>query len=118
LLSHSIQFKQEEIHAFDFRCNNCKHDYQFRNGQLLSKEHERDLSKEREGIKRTALETAVDRRCPECGGPLTTPYGLAAKCEWCDQEYVMKDGELERKISESTKRKPAMREFYAVYRER
>jgi uncharacterized protein YbaR (Trm112 family) len=112
LLSHGVRFEKTEIHAFDFCCDKCNRKYEFKDGELAAKPHERDVTAESEAIKYAELEDAVSHRCPDCGGPIVNPYGLALRCEWCGQAYSLNDGELQQKKTDQPDRKPTMRDFY------
>jgi transposase-like protein len=118
-LSHDVRFdKPREIHEFNFRCDQCNGEYQFKDGQLAAKALERDLIAESEAMRDAELQDAMDRRCSHCGGPIVNPYGLALRCEWCGRDYSVNDGELQEKQKDQPKRKPAMRDFYALHEER
>ena len=118
-LSHDVRFeKPREIHEFNFRCEHCRREYRFKDGELLTKGHERDLNAESESMKPLELQDGLSRRCSQCGGPIVNPYGLALRCEWCGQAYSMSDGELQQKNTDQPERKPTMRDFYALHEKR
>jgi ribosomal protein S27AE len=118
-LSHVKRYSQPEaIHEFNFRCDSCKREYQFKDDQLIEKALQRNLGLEDEAIKQSDLQTGINRRCPECGGPINNKYGLVLLCEWCQQEYSLTEGELQARPSEQPESKPMRREFHAIHQKR
>jgi DNA-directed RNA polymerase subunit M/transcription elongation factor TFIIS len=110
-LSHVKRYPQPEaIHEFNFRCESCNRKYQFKEGQLQEKALERNLRHEDEAVRHTELEIGINRRCPDCGGPIKNRHGFALRCDWCYREYSLVDGELQARTLEQ-ELKPTMREF-------
>jgi transposase-like protein len=67
-LSHVKRYsKLQAIHEFNFRCQSCKREYQFKDDQLTEKAPERNLGLEDEAITHSELQTGINRRCPESG---------------------------------------------------
>ena len=111
--------KPREIHEFNFNCGSCNRKFQFRDDQLIEKPPERDPAAEISAVHNTQLKNAVNRRCLQCGGPITKGLGLSAlNCDWCHQEYSLVDGELLAKPPDLTEPKPKISEFYAVHARR
>jgi hypothetical protein len=111
-LSHVKRYPQPEaIHEFNFRCDSCNREYQFKDNHLTEKAHERNLGREDEAVRHTELENGINRRCTDCGGPIKNRYGLALRCDWCCQEYSLIEGELQARPTEQEPSKPTMREF-------
>jgi hypothetical protein len=69
------------VHEFEFRCDKCKQDYNLKDGELTTKTHERDIIAESSGIIHTEATEAVNRRCPQCGGPISK-VGLSLRCNY------------------------------------
>lgn len=111
LLSHIRRWEEpQEVHEFEFRCEACKHDYLYKEGQFTSKTHERDVIAEGEGIRHAESQSATNRRCSQCGGPITGQGGAFVRCEWCHQEYEVNSGELQLR-PDRPQVKPTLREF-------
>lgn len=99
-----------EVYEFDFRCDTCKREYRFRDGKLEEVKVERNPVAEHMAMHKAELDTARNRRCPQCGGPLDD--WLA--CGWCHERYSIDNGELIPKLEELLKHKPKMSDFYAL----
>jgi DNA-directed RNA polymerase subunit RPC12/RpoP len=79
-LSHVKRCPQPEaIHEFNFRCDSCNREFQFKEGQLHEKAHERNLGREDEVARHSELEIGINRRCPDCGGRIKNRYGHALR---------------------------------------
>ena len=70
--------KPREIHEFNFNCGSCNRKFQFRDDQLVEKPPERDPAAEIAAVHSTQLKDAFNRRCLQCGGPITKGLGLSA----------------------------------------
>ena len=104
-----------EAHEFTFSCESCKREYQFKDDRIIEKRPDKDPLAEALAIQHSQLYDAINRRCLNCGGPITNG-GLALRCEWCHQEYSAIDGYLQPKIIDQPQPRPSMREFYALHR--
>ena len=70
------------VDEFSFSCESCKREYQFKEGQLIEKRPLQDPLVETLAIKGGQQQVAVNRRCLQCGGPITDgPEFHALRCD-------------------------------------
>jgi len=85
----------EQVHEFTFQCGSCNREYHYRDFELKEKRPKRDPAAEALAVERSQLLVAANRRCPDCGGPITGLNGLYVfHCDWCHEEYRIIEGEL------------------------
>ena len=96
------------MYEFDFRCGTCKREYRFRDGKLRGLKIERDSVAEHLAMRRAAMDTVRNRRCPSCGGPLDDRLA----CDWCSERYSVEAGELVPRAEDIVRLKPRMQDFY------
>jgi hypothetical protein len=83
------------VYEFGFECESCKKEYRFREGKFSEILKERDTVAELTAMHNAEIDSALNRRCPECGGPLKNGNGYGfLTCQWCYALYVVRDGEL------------------------
>ena len=94
--SHITRSEQAgEVHEFTFRCESCRREYCYKNHELTEKQPKGDPAADALAVEHGQLLAAINRRCPNCGGPITNPNGLYLfRCVWCHEEYRVIDGEL------------------------
>ena len=100
------------MEEFGFRCDTCKHEYQFREGRLRELKIERDPVAEELAMHKAEIDVARNCRCRQCGGPLDD----FLTCDWCHAKYSVVNGELVPRIEDPLlqQRKPQLSEFYAL----
>ena len=104
-----------DVYEFDFRCDSCKREFQFKDGKLKELKAQRDAFAELMAMREAEIGAIRNRRCPHCGGPLNDWL----TCDWCHEQYGIDNGELVPRTEILLKqRKPQMREFYALNAQR
>ena len=120
LESHTKTWHRFEVkHLLGFRCEKCGGRFESEGGSLQPKRerYERNSVAEEVAIRGAELETASNRRCPNCGGPFMKGGGVIFHCEWCYLDYMVGEGELVPRPPDP-KPKSTMRLFYAHYEKR
>jgi ribosomal protein S27AE len=107
--------KSRQVQEFTFLCQTCNREYLFKDDKIVEKRPRRDPFVEELAIQNVQFLDATNRRCPQCGGPITNPYGSTLRCGWCHQEYALSEGQLQPKSADPPQAKPSLREFYAVH---
>ena len=106
--------ENRHIEEFMFRCEACRREFLFRDNRLFERTPQRDMAAEVIAIRELEHVDALHRRCFDCGGPLTADIG-GFRCQWCDEPYVIRDGQLIPKPYESQiKPKARISDFYAL----
>lgn len=114
--SHSKTWENgKQVDELTFECDDCHRQYSFKEGKLSEKRTERDTYSETAAIKRAEMKNALQRRCPDCGGPVTGGNGIyVLRCSWCGREYGVINGELQVRLPEKNPTSREMRDFYAI----
>lgn len=102
-------YQGRDVYELDFRCDSCKREFRFRDGNLKELKVERDAVAEQLAMRRAEIDTVRNRRCLACGGPLDDWL----TCEWCHEKYSVDSGELIPRIEKAMRPKPRMHDFYA-----
>src|SRR3990172_9216588 len=102
------------VDEFTFRCESCKREYEFKDDKVLEKKRGRDPIAESQALDRSLRLAAMNRRCDNCGGPITRSHGIALCCDWCHQEYRIVDGQVQPTIEDSPTHRLSMSDFYAL----
>ena len=101
-----------DVYEFNFRCDPCKREYRFRDGELKQLKIERDPIAEHIAMREAEMDSVRNRRCPNCGGPLDNWL----RCAWCHESYSVDSGELVPRSAEPLQPKPKMSDYYAIQR--
>lgn len=69
--NHVKRWEQgREVSEFTFLCESCKGEYLFKDDQVIEKRLGRDHVAETIAIQHGQLQDVLQRRCPNCGGPV------------------------------------------------
>jgi Zn finger protein HypA/HybF involved in hydrogenase expression len=102
---------------WQLRCESCKREYDFKDDKVVEIKRGRDLIAESQALDRSLRLAAMNRRCDNCGGPMTS-HGVALCCDWCHQEYRIVDGQVQTTTEDSPTPRLSMRDFYALHAKR
>jgi len=82
-MSHIKRWEQtRQVHEFQFQCESCKREYLFKDDQIIEKRPNRNPIAETIAIQQSQLQDAINRRCLNCGGPITNAHGVSAlRCD-------------------------------------
>jgi uncharacterized protein YbaR (Trm112 family) len=101
-----------DVYELDFRCETCKREYRFTDGNLKELKIERDPVAEKLAIRQAEIDAFRNSRCLNCGGPLDDWL----TCDWCHERYSVDEGILVPRPREALRPKPKVSDFYALER--
>jgi len=105
----SKQLRQgNDVYELDFRCDTCKREYRFGDGELSELKIERDPVAEQLAMRKAEIDAFRNCRCSQCGGPLDDWL----TCDWCHERYYVEDGVLVPRPRDPLPIKRRMSDFY------
>lgn len=97
-------YEDRKIQDFTFRCDVCKREFLYRDNRLFEKKPVRNEVGAVTAIRKLEHKDALNRRCTECGGPLTNDVS-GFQCVWCNEKYILTEGVL---VTKPPEPKPRM----------